>query len=313
MWALTATVSAVVTIGGTVTGIGLASESHAGSLRLTHVPTANSKSDGYAPATKLSPELREFVVAQGSTRLENPTALVSYYGYYNDVLNAAGQPQMMPTPTSMTEAQKSEPDKNTYLAFPHGLPGADPSYDYGHRFLFQGHELGVGGNSYITRINLDADAAHRVTLLATKDANGNPIAPIDGSTWDPWAKKLLFTTENENAPTYAATLAVPSVVTDVSGALGRGGYEGIQNDSAGNVWIVEDIGGSGKAGTTARRPNSFIYRYVPNSPGDLSHGELQALQVMNGAGQPITFDSQAGLNNADEVALHTYKKTFDTH
>jgi hypothetical protein len=218
----------------------------------------------------------------------------------------------MPTPTSATEAQKSEPDKNTYLVFRHSLPGADPHYDYGQHFLFQGHELGVAGNSYITRINLDADAAHRVTLLATKDANGNPIAPIDGSTWDPWAKELLFTTENENAPTYAATLAVPSVVTDISGAVGRGGYEGIQNDSAGNIWIVEDIGGAGKNGTAAKRPNSFVYRYVPKSPGDLEHGKLQALQVMNAAGQPITFDSQAGLNNADEVALHTYGKTFRT-
>ena len=312
MWALTATVSAVVTIGGTLTGVGLASESHDGGLRLTSVPTANSKSDGYAPASRLSPELRQYVVAQGSTRLENPSALVSYYGYYNDVLNAAGQPQMMPTPTTMTEAQKSEPDKNTYLVFRRGLSGADSNYDYGRHFLFQGHELGVAGNSYLTRINLDADAAHRVSLLATKDANGNPIAAIDGSTWDPWARKLLLTTENESAPTYAATPGVPSVVTDISGALGRGGYEGIQNDSAGNIWIVEDIGGAGKNGTAARRPNSFIYRYVPESPGDLEHGKLQALQVMNGAGQPITFDSQAGLNNADEVALHTYGDSFQT-
>jgi hypothetical protein len=70
-------------------------------------------------------------VAQGSTRLENPSALTSYYGYDNDVLNAAGQPQMLPTPTSATEAQKTEPDKNTYLVFKRSLSGADSSYDYG--------------------------------------------------------------------------------------------------------------------------------------------------------------------------------------
>lgn len=310
MWALTAAVGAVVTIGGTLTGIGLASQSD--DPALTNVPTANTKSDGYSPASKLSPELRQVVVAQGSTRLENPTALTSYYGYYNDVLNAGGQPQMLPLPGALTEAQKSEPDKNTYLVFRHGLPGADASYDYGTHFLFQGHELGVAGNSYITRINLDADAAHRVTLLATKDANGQPIAAIDGSTWDPWAKRLLFTTENQNAPTYAATPGFPSVVTDVSGALGRGGYEGIQNDSAGNVWIVEDIGGPNKPGTTAKRPNSFVYRYVPTTPGDLQHGKLEALQVLNSSGDPITFDSQAPLNSPEQVALHTYGNTFQT-
>jgi Bacterial protein of unknown function (DUF839) len=311
MWALTAAVSAVVTVGGALTGVGLASVSHHhGGLRLTSVPTANSKSDGYAPASKLSPELREFVVAQGSTQVENPTPLASYYGYFNDTLNAAGQPQMLPLPGAMTEAQKSEPDKNTYLVFRHGLAGADPGYDYGTHFVFQGHEGGVGGASYVTRINLDADAAHRVTLLATKDSRGNPIAPIDSSTWDPWAGRLLFTTENESAPTYSASPGYPSVVTDISGSLGRGGYEGIQNDSHGNVWIVEDIGGAFKGSTTAKRPNSFIYRFVPASPGDLAHGTLQALQVFNSSGEPITFDSQAALNSADQVALHTYGKKF---
>jgi hypothetical protein len=312
MWALTVAVSAVVTAGGALTGVGLASEPQQG-LGLTSVPTANTRSDGYSPASRLSPELRQFVVAQGSTRLENPSDLVSYYGYYNDVLNPAGQPQMLPLSGGLTEAQKSEPDKNTYLVFSRGLSGADPKYNYGHDFLFQGHELGAAGNSYLTRINLDADAAHRVTLLATRDADGKPIAPIDGSSWDPWAKRLLLTTENEGGPTYAATPGYPSVVTDISGALGRGGYEGIQNDSAGNILIVEDISGASKNGTAAKRPNSYVYRYVPKSPGDLAHGKLQALQVMNGSGQPITFDSQAGLNNADEVALHTYGKTFATH
>ena len=61
MWALTATVGAVVTIGGTLTGIGLASPSD--NLALTNVPTANTKSDGYSPASRLSPELSQVVVA----------------------------------------------------------------------------------------------------------------------------------------------------------------------------------------------------------------------------------------------------------
>ena len=282
------------------------------SPEFANVPTANTKSDGYAPASRLSAGLAQIALAQGSTKLENPSALVSYYGYYNDDLNAAGEPQMLPTPSNPTEAQKSEPDKNTYLVFKRGLNGADASYDYGTHFLFQGHELGPGGNSFISRINLDADAAHRVTALATKDSQGQPIAPIDGSTWDPFARRLLFTTENESAPTYSATPNYPSTVNDVSGALGRGGYEGIQDDSAGDIWIVEDIGGSKKPTTNAKRPNSFVYRYVPTRPGDLAHGKLQALQVLNDAGAPITFESQAPLNSPDQVALHTYGKAFRT-
>lgn len=287
--------------------------SPSGGLNLTSVPSANTRSDGYAPASKLSPELMQTTVAQGSTRMENSSALTSFYGYDNDVLNSAGFPQMVPIPANPAkEAHKTEPDKNTYLVFKRGLNGADPGYDYGTHFLFQGHESGVGGAADITRINLDADAEHRVTLLATTDVNGKPIAPIDGSTWDPWAKRLLFTTENTGAPTYAATPNFPSAVTDVSGALGRGGYEGIQNDDDGNIWIVEDVGGSSKPGTTAKRPNSFIYRYVPKHPGDLQNGKLQALQVLNASDEPITFASQEALNSSDQLALHTYGKTFKT-
>src|SRR6185295_16332988 len=56
----------------------------------------------------------------------------------------------------------------------------------------------------------------------------------------------------------------------------------------------------------------FIYRYVPAHPGDLHNGKLQVLQVLNAASQPITVASQTALNAPDEVALHTYGKTFDT-
>jgi hypothetical protein len=300
-----------LTLGAAFAGNAVAAPS--GSPSLTNVPSANTRSDGFAPASKLSPELSQTILAQGSTRMENSSALTSFYGYDNDVLNSAGNPQMVPVPANpAAEAHKTEPDKNTYLVFKHGLDGADPGYDYGTDFLFQGHESGVGGGSDLTRINLDADGEHRVTLLATTDVNGNPVAPIDGSTWDPWAKRLLLTTENPGAPTYAATPNFPSAVTDVSGALGRGGYEGIQDDSDGNIWIVEDIGGSSKPGTTAKRPNSFVYRYVPAKPGDLQHGKLQVLQVLNEGGEPITFSSQAALNSPDQLALHTYGRSFKT-
>src|SRR5262249_4130832 len=232
-------------------------------------------------------------------------------GYDNDVLGPGGQPQMVPTAMSPgTEASKTEPDKNTYLVFKNGLSGADPSYDYGNDFLFQGHEGGSPG--YITRINLDADAVHRVTVLATKDTSGNPLATIDGSTWDPWAQRLLFTTEDAGAPTYSATPGYPSTVEDVSGALGRGGYEGIQDDSDGNIWIAEDQSGATKPGTSAQIPHSYIFRYVPQKPGDLHNGKLQVLQVKNAAGAPITEASQTPVMSPDQVALHTYGSVFAT-
>jgi hypothetical protein len=297
--------------------IGLADPSRDPSL--SAVPTADARAAGYAPAPRLSPELQQIVWAQGSTKLENPSGITTFYGYQNDVPSAddPSLPQMVATPQNPVEAQKTEPDKNTYLAFRKGLAGPDKSYDYGTHFLFQGHEGAAKDGSnralgYITRINLDADPQHRVTLLATKDSAGTPISTIDGSTWDPFAGRLIFTTENASAPTYAATPSYPSTVEDVSGALGRGGYEGVQNDADGNVWIVEDIGGPAKQGTTAKQPNSFVYRYVPRHPGDLHNGRLEALQVENNSGQAITLESQAALQAPDQVLLHSYGHSLDT-
>ncbi len=286
-----------------VAGAALAS----GGVSLSNVPNAMPKAAGYAPANVLSTELREQIVAEGSVAVENPQGIVTNYGYLNDTPSADNPAVPQMAPLGGVEAHKTEPDKNTYLVLK-GQKGADPKYNYGTHFLFQGHETGSPG--YITRINLDADDAHRVTVMASADDQGNPIADIDGSTWDPYSKRLLFTTENAGAPTYAATATYPSVVHDVSGALGRGGYEGIQDDNKGNIWIVEDIGGSVKAGSTkAKQPNSFIYRYVPAKPGDLANGKLQVLQVMNG-GAPITFTSESTFPSADQIALHTYGSSF---
>src|SRR5215510_7951870 len=98
---------------------------------LSNVASANTKAVGYAPASKLSKELATVVVAQGSTALENPAGIITHYGYENDVSSPGDptKPQMVPTAgpvSNMTEAQKTEPDKNTYLVFRHGLHGPDP-------------------------------------------------------------------------------------------------------------------------------------------------------------------------------------------
>jgi hypothetical protein len=240
---------------------------------LTGVPSANPKSPGLASPNVLSPELVEVVVAQGSHPIENPSGLFAYYGY-----NADGP--MVPLAGTATESTKTEPDKNTYLIL-NGQHGGDPKYDYGTHFLFQGHESGykdasaAGGEAgYITRINLDADGAHRVTLLASNDTANKPLPDFDGSTWNPFAERLLFTAElGKNGGVWQATVDYPSSVEDISGVTGRGGYEGIQNDGDGNLWIVEDVGGgNGDPSTHARQPNSFVYQFVPKDRRNLKAG-----------------------------------------
>jgi len=280
----------------------------------TNVPSANHRIAGIAAPNNLSPELFESIAAQGSNALENPSALVTFYGYDNNG-------PMVPTTTgSRVEATKTEPDKNTYLILK-GQTGADPLYDYGTHFLFQGHELGLAGNNvhgYITRINLDADAAHRVTLMADQDVNGQPLPNIDGSTWYPFSQHLLFTAEGSlGGGVWQATLDVPSKVESLTGIIGQGSYEGIQADAQGRLIIVEDVGGT--TSNFAKRPNSYLYRFLPVDPSDLKKGgKLQALQLTSHAdpSRPIYFDffasADAHILSQDVKDMHTYGIVFDT-
>jgi hypothetical protein len=111
--------------------------------------------------------LKAVVLAQGSTRLEAATLANPYYGYDGDgpMVPAPGD---VPSDGHLVEATKTEPDKNTYLVL-HGQTGPAAGYDYGSNFLFQGHEASSPG--ILTRINLDADPVHRVTLMASHDVH----------------------------------------------------------------------------------------------------------------------------------------------
>jgi len=316
-----ALIAAAVALTGCSIGLGMP----ALAADFESVPHANPKVVGNAAPNILSPGLAEVIRAQGSMALENGTADFPFYGYDGDgpMLPAPGDVQ---TTGHNVEATKTEPDKNTYLVLRH-QHGANPDYDYGTHFLYQGHESGlvdpVSGNEmgYITRVNLDADGDHRVTLLADRDTSGNPIPDIDGSVWDPFAKRLLFTAElGSGGGVWQATVDYPSEVEDISGSLGRGGYEGIQSDSDGNLWIIEDAGGTnGTVNNRAKQPNSFVYRFVPKDKTDLTRGgKLQALQVISidNPGQPIIFhpgQADADILSQDIKDLHTYGMVFKTH
>ena len=201
-----------------------------------------------------------------------------------------------PAKDKLVEATKTEPDKNTYLVLT-GATGPAKGYNYGTHFLFQGHEGGPLDENGIhrgslTRINLDANLKHRVTLMADADTSGKPLPLIDGSAWDPFAKVLLLTSETgTSGGVWMATTDFPSKVTDISTITGRASYEGVQFDADGNVWLVEDSGGPGGSSTkNAKQPNSFIYRFVPKFRDDLSKGgKLQVLQVLDQYAKPIAF------------------------
>jgi hypothetical protein len=295
-------------------------------LGLTAVAAQAPGGPGVTSPNNVSPELYNVTVAQGSMQLENPDGIVRYYGYLDNGT-------LMPTGSPLSEAQKTEPDKNTYLEI-NGLTGADLSYSYGTHFVFQGHELGPRG--YITRINLDADPSHRVTLISDIDNNGANLPDIDGSVWNPFSQNLLVSWEGNGSSTggiWSLGLNPGSVATNLQGIIGRGGYEGMQLDPDGNIWIVEDIGGKScsanptdaSCAKVAKQPNSFIFKFVPKDTTNVSlGGKLWVLQAKNG-GTAVTFHGiHSGASNPTQTeidndvssafmsSLHTYGSSFPT-
>jgi hypothetical protein len=234
---------------------------------------------------------KEVPVAVGSDVLENPVGQHTTYG-------------------NLADGSRTEPDQNTYLVTPDNPGGPTAGYDYGRHFLIQGHENG-SNKAYLTRINLDVtDPAHRITLLDDEKAAGGitGLSSVDGSTYDPYTGTLLFTQETNFNAAYTGTdgttsggvvstplkwtsTAMPAA-TRLDGAFGSGGFEGVEVDKLGNVYVVEDAGGSGvtdgATATKVKQPNSFVFRFKPTSPGDLTAGQLQVLQISDGA-TPITF------------------------
>lgn len=271
------------------------------------IPTAIARTN--SPETIVAPGFSLQLVAQGIELLENPSGIITRFGFLSDTNNT-----------------KTEPDENTYLVLDHNPGGPTPGYDYGRHFLFQGHE-NSGNRAYITRINLDVvNPDHRITLLTPVGTNGlTGFNSLDGSTWNPFSKTLLFSQEAganggilEISADFDSATGAGAGLRNLYGSMGRGGFEGVHVDDWGNVIIVEDAGGlrvnvdpnDPASPAQAALPNSFVYRFVPYNPADLSAGKLQALQVTIN-GQPLVFVPTNAANpfgdvfSDNQLKLHT--------
>jgi hypothetical protein len=275
------------------------------------VPSAVHPVPGTPRSTLTASPFSLRLLAKADDAVENPSGVITKFGV-------------------LSTGQDTVPDINTYLTLPANPGGPTPGYNYGTHFLFQGHENG-GDLAYVTRINLDiTNPAHRITLLTPVNAQTGKtgLNRIDGSSYDPFTESLLFAEENEDASlngsgtVHSVSVAWPPVHKSYEAFIGLGGFEGVHPDDKGNIYLIEDIGGatapSGARAIVdgvnvplakAKQPHSFIYRYVPKNPKDLSAGgTMQALQVtINGS--PVTF--HAG-DVAGDVAAPAQRLLYTT-
>lgn len=286
-----------LTVVGAASALGVTAAEADGGFRVVGVPSPNPKFG--VENNVLTPSATQTSVAWGNLPLTNPDVAngVTHYGY--NTLDGG------PLTQTKDEAPKTEPDKNVYLTFG------------GKHYLYQGHEGGPRG--YVTRINLDeTDPAKRVTLITDTDPDGNTFPTIDGITWDPFTHQLLLTAEAKAPQGGVFGVGLDQNGDAVDGhairlnALGSGGFEGVQNDKTGNVWLVEDIGGAAAAG--GKVPNSYVYRFTPADKTDLTHGgTLEALQIKRRNGAPVTAEDLAR-NPSDSFIgnLHRFGTSFNT-
>jgi hypothetical protein len=160
------------------------------------------------------------------------------------------------------------------------------------------HDGGSGGA--VSAVDLKTGEAHEVVGRADWEA-------LDGLVWTPWHTILFAEEANQTArpdidyPQAFGGLVYeleldeddPRIAKRVTARplLGSMSHEGIEIDAEGNVYVIDED----------RKPNGQIYKFVPDTYGDLSSGKLYALKVRGGA--------QTG--DADWVPLTLNPMTFN--
>lgn len=158
----------------------------------------------------------------------------------------------------------------------HDMNTVNESGPQAGRFLYTTHEVrdqAEGGSVSVV------DLKTGVTRLLWQDPTWNAI---DGIRWTPWGT-LLVAEEIAGGRLFEIFLdpndrMSASAVVDRP-AVGRVAHEGIDVDSDGNVYVVDEHRGRSQGCNGSVPCGGGIYRFVPDSYGDLSSGSLYALAV----------------------------------
>jgi hypothetical protein len=184
------------------------------------------------------------------------------------------------------------------------------------RYLYRVHELGSNGSLSVT----DLLTGSTRTIAQRADWES-----LDPTVWTPWGT-LLFAEETNAAklrdPAYPAAIgglvyevflspADPTVVTQVVArpAIGAKSHEGMRFDVDGNLYSISE------------RTPGYIFKFVPDTKGDLSSGQTYVLKVTHptgdrtGAAEWIPLDRAAvqidASAEADRVQATGYGRPED--
>jgi uncharacterized protein len=155
----------------------------------------------------------------------------------------------------------SEPD---YLGNPDMITENETGPEAG-RYVFQTHELGLNTNTGVSVTDL---LTGTTKMLVRRSDWGS----LDGIAWTPWGT-LLVAEERTGGKVWE--LDPWTLELNARPALGLKSHEGMRVDAEGNVYGISETN------------PGFIFRFVPDARGDLSSGQLYALEVTNQTGDRV--------------------------
>lgn len=154
------------------------------------------------------------------------------------------------------------------------------------RFMYRTHELRYPANQpeggAVSVVDLETGAASILAQDASYDA-------VDGIRWSPWGT-IVFAEEKEGGRLLEIELNDDLVTAKAiydRPAAGRLAHEGIDFDAAGNLYVVDEHRGRSVGCSGVVPCGGGVYKFVPDTYGDLSSGSLYALKVTgpDGTGQ----------------------------
>ena len=152
------------------------------------------------------------------------------------------------------------------------------------RYMYRTHEVrGEPEGGAVSVVDLKTGEAK----VIAQDTSYNAL---DGIRWTAWGT-ILFAEEVKGGRLFEIELDPNDLTTAIAvhdrPAVGRMAHEGIDVDVNGNVYIVDEHRGQTSGCDLGTPCGGGVYKFVPNTYGDLSSGELYALKVKgpDGVGQ----------------------------
>lgn len=150
------------------------------------------------------------------------------------------------------------------------------------RYMYRTHELRSPSNQPEGGSVSVVDLETGETRLLAQDPGYDAL---DGIRWTPWGT-ILFAEETTGGRLFEIfledDLMTASAVVDRP-EVGRLAHEGIDLDESGNIYVVDEFRGRTDTSCGFSPCGGGIYKFVPDTWGDLSSGDLYVLSVVEGS------------------------------